>query len=67
MFSAIGTAGNDREMRRFGKCQTCVLHYWKCGGKEDMHHLHVGNIFLFQVCFLIATLYDRIFPKTAHF
>lgn len=67
MFSAIGAADNDGEKCGFGKCQTHLLHYWKCGGEENMHHLHVSNIFLFQVRFLLSTLYDDILPKTAHF
>lgn len=67
MFSAIDAAGNVAERHGFGECQARVLHYWKCGGEENMHHLHVGNIFLFHVCFLASTLYDHVFPKTARF
>lgn len=50
MFSAIGTAGNNRQKWRFGRCQTRALHHWKCGSEGDApftcgQHLLVPSTF----------------------
>lgn len=67
MFSAIGIESNNGEKWDFGKCQTHVLHYRKHDDEENIHHLYLGNNFLFKVCLLISALSDHIYQQTAHF
>lgn len=65
MFSAVGTAGNNREKWHFERYQTRALHHWKCGSEGDApftcgQHLLVSSTF--------SHIYlEWIFPKITHF